>query len=213
MKNKVLKKLVMLVLALSMVITLCACGGDSGAANGSESNKGSENSKDSQVVGESESESEKDKIVRIPISKCFNDESMIWYKVGTPGKDAIVQAVYVFKDGKLYCYNRKTAWSSNDALVYDGITLGELAKLTDEEIVKKVEDELCLKMKQFVEREKIAYETLMKDIAEGQEYYTTMVYENGSQWEISVPVSLMKEYYASLDEYVSTKWFEFLFQA
>lgn len=198
MKNKVLKKLVMLVLALSMVITLCACGGDSSATNGSEGNKGSESSKDSQAVGESETE--KEEIIRV--SECFNKENLIWYQTDGTGKNAEIESVLIYKDGKLYRYggfiDDDFFWGE------EKLTLGDVAKLSDEEVIEKVENMVYSILKEAIEAEKAAGDVILSQITSGQENYVITLFE---RVKFVMPVSMLQKYYDSLDSYLTLDMF------
>lgn len=196
MKNT-FKKLVMLVLALSMIFTLCACGGDSSATNGSESNKGSESDKNSQVVGESETEKE----VKIRVSECFNKENQIWYQTDGTGKDAEIESVLIYKNGKLYRYGGFI----DDGFFWDEekLTLGDVAKLSDEEAIEKVENMVYSVLKETIEAEKAAGDTIFSQITSGQENYVITL----NDIKYVMPVSILQKYYDSLDSYLSLDMF------
>lgn len=68
-----------------------------------------------------------------------NGKRNIWYDVkaedGIIGKDSDILNIYVFQDGQV------TVYTKNDAeQVFDASTLGMVAKLTDDEIVEKLEE-------------------------------------------------------------------------
>lgn len=211
MKNT-FKKLVMLVLALSMIFTLCACGGDSSATNGSESNKGSEN------VGGSETESEKENPI-IPEVETLSDSFLegnagVWLICSEVEETALIEGVLVIKEGecKFYSQSLLEDCSENDKAP----TLGELSLLTEQEIIEKVESNYVTYINDILANEKILLDEFEKQVIETtQEYkkegygkpWSAWIKQNGNYYcfikssKYVIPVAMVEEYYNKISNY------------
>lgn len=121
------KKLLIALTGVMMLASFSACGEKEEAATAIESG----------VVAKSDSAGQSDKSDKkendvITLSEAFNPSAgNIWYFVQEQsyGKDAGIKQAYLFEDGKLYVYN------------LDGKTLGDISKMTDEEVISMLHTE------------------------------------------------------------------------
>lgn len=139
MKRKYLKSMVAAALAASMTLSLCACGKTVRDGDG-----------ESKISKETKEEK-----TEYTLSECFSKEGTnIWYYIDDEyslGKDARITAVYVFEDGSLI----KHSVSGYDGY---GYKLGDIAQMSDEEIIAELEN-----VNQTKQQERL--QKLEKDIA------------------------------------------------
>ena len=129
MKKKHLKKAVLCTaLALSMSLFATACGSKDTASTNIDSNNITAESED--IEDESEDIEDEAKDSNIPVSSIFNSsEREIWYITDNIDKESSVNIV-VIENGTFTKY----------ALAGSGISLGDCAKLTDDEVVAKARE-------------------------------------------------------------------------
>ncbi len=136
MKKKHLKKAVLCTaLALSMSLFATACGSKDTASTNIDSNNITAESEDIEdesedIEDESEDIEDEAKDSNIPVSSIFNSsEREIWYITDNIDKESSVNIV-VIENGTFTKY----------ALAGSGISLGDCAKLTDDEVVAKARE-------------------------------------------------------------------------
>lgn len=154
MKRKYLKSMVAAALAASMTLSLCACG---------------------KTVRDGDGESESGKETKMEkteytLSECFSKEGTnIWYYIEDDeiiGKDARIREVYIFNDGALMRYDGY------------GLKLGDVAKMSDEEIIAELENYHQSKVQEWVQEQEERISLAEEVLAQGyfdqpyeEEYY------------------------------------------
>ena len=121
------KKLLIALTGVMMLASFSACGEKEEAATTIESGAVAK----SDSVEQPDNSDKKDKEA-FTLSEAFNPSAgNIWYFVQEQsyGKDAGVKQAYLFEDGKLYVYD------------LDGKTLGDIAQMTDEEVISMLHTE------------------------------------------------------------------------
>ena len=200
------KKFLSFMLACICVLSLVGCGG--GNSNDDTGKQDTQKENNSNSISSTEVNY---------LSKCFSaDADAIWYYVNETSKDAEIRFVYICKNGVFKTYRL------NDTNIK--ITLGQVAKMTDEEIISLIEQEYISYLKNdFMLEEKIktaqnGYTQLMSLIQKG-EVGTWKVIDNNlvntaeDGLTIKIPISKIEEYgnqvnnfSANIDQLIKKGW-------
>lgn len=192
--KKQMKRMITLVLAVVLAISMCAC----------ESNENDNSGESAATTKKAGTEKLSEKKPNSAID-CFSGEiNGIWYYIEPDngyviGKDMKVEKAYVFEDGKCNRYR-----------VDGDYTLGDLSKMTDEEIVEMLEAEAASQATtdsamEEIKAEKAACEELLAsgyldDFSITYDYNWSVPYYTFTTENMAVVKEALENYKNELDE-------------